>query len=425
MSESSSARTGTAVAIGVTALCALVTVGTEYAGALELRIGSFALVLLPLFFAFVITVVLNLSLSWRRPEAAAPIWSCAGQLLQLLTVVFVVRAGVVLGTALPTIVEAGPAIFVQSLGKAGTALLAFPAALLLGFGRASIGATFSIGREPNIALVTERYGISGPEGSGVLATYISGTLFGSLFFSVLAGIGSTIPLFSSTALAMACGVGSGGMTISCAGSLAHGSRDLPQDDIVALATASDVLTYITTVLLGAFIVLPVLERLYRSPTAVRNRLVSGDTTEPAATVVPSRLMTGLAVTVLLLVTAGWHAVPGMLLLLALAFGVRMLGDRTGRFVPTVLWAALVGAALTVPGLPWSATMVRVLSAVDLLTLATAVLSCVGLCVTVRQLRILRTLSWRAVVVTLLVFAGSFFTSALLAQIVLSLGGFTG
>ncbi|MFE5504352.1 DUF3100 domain-containing protein [Amycolatopsis japonica] len=416
-----SSNAGTAVAVGVTALCALVTVGTEYAGALELRIGSFALVLLPLFFAFVITVALNLSLSWRRPEAAAPIWSCAGQLLQLLTVVFVVRAGVVLGTALPTIVEAGPAILVQSLGKAGTALLAFPAALLLGFGRASIGATFSIGREPSIALVTERYGISGPEGSGVLATYISGTLFGSLFFSALAGIGSAIPLFSSTALAMACGVGSGGMTISCAGSLAHGSRDLPQDDIVALATASDVLTYITTVLLGAFIVLPVLERLYRSPTAVRNRLVSGDTAEPAATVVPSRLVTGLSVTVLLLVTAGWHAVLGMLLLLALAFGVRMLGDRTGRFVPTVLWAALVGAALTVPGLPWSATMVRVLSAVDLLTLATAVLSCVGLCVTVRQLRILRTLSWRALVVTLLVFAGSFFTSALLAQIVLSLG----
>ncbi|WP_081809822.1 DUF3100 domain-containing protein [Amycolatopsis keratiniphila] len=425
MSEWSSAKTGTAVVIGVTALCALVTAGTEYAGALELRIGSFALVLLPLFFAFVITVVLNLSLSWRRPDAAAPIWSCAGQLLQLLTVVFVVRAGVVLGTALPTIAEAGPAILVQSLGKAGTALLAFPAALLLGFGRASIGATFSIGREPSIALVTERYGIAGPEGSGVLATYISGTLFGSLFFSVLAGIGSTIPLFSSTALAMACGVGSGGMTISCAGSLAHGSRDLPQDDILALATASDVLTYVTTVLLGAFVVLPVLERLYRSPTAVRNRLVSGDTVEPKAAVVPSRLVSGLAVTGLLFVTSGWRAAPGMLLLLALAFGVRMLGDRTGRFVPTVLWAALVGAVLTVPGLPWSATMLRVLSAVDLLTLATAVLSCVGLCVTIRQLRILRTLSWRAVVVTLLVFAGSFFTSALLAQIVLSLGGFTG
>ncbi|MFI5557837.1 DUF3100 domain-containing protein [Amycolatopsis japonica] len=112
MSESSKVKTATAV----TALCALVTVGTEYAGALELRIGSFALVLLPLFFAFVITVALNLSLSWRRPEAAAPIWSCAGQLLQLLTVVFVVRAGVVLGTALPTIVEAGPAILLRARG---------------------------------------------------------------------------------------------------------------------------------------------------------------------------------------------------------------------------------------------------------------------------------------------------------------------
>ncbi|MFC0111925.1 DUF3100 domain-containing protein [Kibdelosporangium aridum] len=423
MSMPSNAKTGTAVAIAVTTLCALVTVGTEYAGALELRIGTFALVLLPLFFAFVITVAINMSLSWRRPDAAALIWSFTGQLLQLLTVVFVVRAGVVLGAALPTIVEAGPAILVQSFGKTGTALLAFPAALLLGFGRASIGATFSVGREPSIALVTERYGISGPEGSGVLATYICGTLFGSLFFSALAGVGSAIPLFSSTALAMACGVGSGGMTISCAGSLAHGSRDLPQDEILALATASDVLTYVTTVLLGTFVVLPVLERLYRSPAAVRNRLGSGDTVEAKAPVVASQLVACLAVTVLLVVTLGWRAAPGLFVLLALAFGVRILGSWTGRFVPTVLWAALVGAALTVPGLPWSAAMLRIVSAVDLLTLATAVLSCVGLCVTTRQLRILRTLSWRAVVVALLVFAGSFFTSALLAQAVLSLGGF--
>ncbi|MFJ8916666.1 hypothetical protein [Amycolatopsis sp. NPDC102389] len=79
--------------------------------------------------------------------------------------------------------------------------------------------------------------------------------------------------------------------------------------------------------------------------------------------------------------------------------------------------------MDVPGLPWSETTLRIVSTVDLLTLATAVLSCVGLCVTIRQLRILRTLSWRAVVVTLLVFAGSFFSSALLAQAVLSLGGF--
>lgn len=325
MPKPENTKIGTVVAIAVTTLCALVTVGTEYAGALKLQIGTFALALLPLFFAFVITVAVNLSLSWRRPDAGPLIWSCAGRLLQLLTVVFVVRAGVVLGGALPTIVEAGPAILVQGFGKAGTALLAFPA-----------GSVARLRTREYRRHLLHRPGTQHRPGDRTVRHLRAGRFrrsrhlhlrhtLRSLFFSALAGIGSAIPLFDSTAPAMACGVGSGGMTISCAGSLTHGSRDLPQDEILALATASDVLTYVTTVLLGAFIVLPVLERLHRSPTAVRSRLGSEDTVEAKPTFAPSRLVAGLAVTVLLVVTLGWRAVPGLFVLLALAFGAQILG----------------------------------------------------------------------------------------------------
>ncbi|MCE7002403.1 DUF3100 domain-containing protein [Kibdelosporangium philippinense] len=407
--------------LGVTAVC----VCAETLGAQEFKLGSFSLVLLPLFFAFVATLITNLGIGAVRPDAASRLWPIAGAVLQLLAVIFVARAGTVLGAALPIIIEAGPAVLLQSLGKIGTALLAFPVAMMLGFQRAAIGATFSIGREPSIALISERYGIGGPEGSGVLATYICGTLFGSLFFSVLAGLGAAIPIFSTTALAMACGVGSGGMTMSCAGSLAHNSHDLSQDDVIALATASDVLTYVTTIVLGAFVVLPVLERFSRRP---RTQAAAPQAVENSARAIPRPLFLAAAAFICVAVVSAWKTGPsasqlvGLIVLLATAMSATTLGRRTSRYMPGVLWAAVIGALFTAPWLPWSGTMTQLMSSVDIMALATVALGWAGLVVTARQLKVLRTLSWRAVIVAFLVFAGSFFTSALLAQFALYLGG---
>lgn len=93
-----------------------------------------------------------------------------------------------------------------------TVLFALPIAVLVfGMGREAIGATHSIAREPNIALIADKFGLKTPEDIGVMGVYVMGTLFGAIYFSLMAGVVASWGIFDVRALAMACGVGSGSM----------------------------------------------------------------------------------------------------------------------------------------------------------------------------------------------------------------------
>ncbi len=116
----------------------------------------------------------------------------------------------------------------------------------------------SIDREPNIAIIADRYGLHSAEGAGVLGVYVTGTLFGTFVFAILATSG----LFSIDALAMACGVGSGSMMAACTGALAE-AVPAKTDSITALAGASNLLTYATGMYVSLFILLPAVEWMYR------------------------------------------------------------------------------------------------------------------------------------------------------------------
>ena len=128
-------------------------------------------------------------------------------------------------------------------------------------GRESIGACFSVAREPNIAIIADRYGLQSQEGTGVMGVYVIGTLFGTFIFAILASIFATNGLLDIRALAMACGVGSGSMMAACSGALATAVPAM-EDEILALAGASNLLTYATGLYLGIFVALPLTEKLY-------------------------------------------------------------------------------------------------------------------------------------------------------------------
>jgi hypothetical protein len=247
----------------------------ELIGIQRIPIGIGAILLLPLLYAFLMAALMNPNIvkpagrliRSREVKAASP-------LIVIAIMPFIAKFGTTIGPAIDKIIEAGPALLLQELGNLGTVLVAFPIAVwVLGLGREAIGATFSIAREPNIAIIADRYTLKSPEGTGVMGVYVIGTLFGTFIFAVLASIFATADIFDPRSLAMACGVGSGSMMAACSGALATALPEM-KDELLALAGASNLLTYATGLYAGLFIALPLVEKLYamtrgRHETAAR------------------------------------------------------------------------------------------------------------------------------------------------------------
>ncbi len=144
----------------------------------------------------------------------------AGTMITIAIMPFIAKFGTTVGPQIDKIVEAGPALVIQELGNLGTIAIAFPVAVfLLRMGREAIGATFSIDREPNIALIADKYGLNSPEGAGAMGVYAVGTLIGTFVFAIMPPLVLALGVFDVRALAMSCGVGSGSMLAACTGGL--------------------------------------------------------------------------------------------------------------------------------------------------------------------------------------------------------------
>ena len=231
----------------------------------EIPMGPGAILLLPLLYAFVFGALLNPNVVRRsigglvrRREIQA-----ASPFIVIAIMPFIAKFGTLVGPSMQTIIEAGPALILQELGNLGTILIAFPlAVLVLRMGREVIGAAHSIAREPNVAIISDRYGLNTKEGAGVMGVYVTGTLFGTIFFTIMASLLGSLDLFHPFALAMACGVGSGSMMAACSGALANIFPGM-QEQILAFAGASNILTYASGLYLSLFVAIPACEYLYR------------------------------------------------------------------------------------------------------------------------------------------------------------------
>ena len=95
-----------------------------------------------------------------------------------LGIMFGINAGPKVGIVL----QAGPALLFQEAGNMMTMLIALPLGLLLGLGRSAVGGTFSLCRDTALGIIGDEYGLESREGMGTLGTYISGSVFGILFF---------------------------------------------------------------------------------------------------------------------------------------------------------------------------------------------------------------------------------------------------
>ncbi|MED3651832.1 DUF3100 domain-containing protein [Heyndrickxia sporothermodurans] len=237
---------------------------TETIGTYKIPIGPGVLLLLPMLYAVIIGIALFFTPLVKEKQSKN-----AENLVFLSVALLVAKFGVQGGPALPRLIEAGPALFLQEIGNLGTILIGLPVAVLLGLKRESIGMTHSIGREANVALISDKYGFGSAEGRGVMAIYIFGTVFGAIFMGLISGLLATITPIHPLAFAMATGIGSGSMTAAALGPLVSAFPDM-KDDLIAFSGASNLATSVTGLYASIFIGLPLTEKLYSLMTRRKN-----------------------------------------------------------------------------------------------------------------------------------------------------------
>lgn len=257
----------------------LIVAATEIFGTKTFKLGPGQVVLLPMLFAVIIGMLITPDLLGSKIKALKKVISMqevekAGTYVMIALLPLGVKYGTLVGPNIVEVVKAGPAFLLQELGNLGTIFIALPLALLLGMKREAVGATASISREPTLGVIGEKYGISSPEGTGVLGTYLMGTVFGTIFFGLLGGISAATGLHP-LALAMASGMGSGSMMAAASGALAE-SVPAMKDEILAYAATSNMLTGVTGLYSVLFLGLPLVNFLYDKLSPILSKKDRGD-----------------------------------------------------------------------------------------------------------------------------------------------------
>ena len=224
----------------------ILIVVAEKIGNISITVGVGKIVLLPMMYALLMGVATAPRFTKISSEKNV---KTASSLLGVTLMLLMARYGTLVGPS-------------QEFGNLGTIIIGVPLAVFVGLKREAIGAAHSVAREPNVALIGERFGLDGPEGRGVMGVYICGTVIGTIFFGLMASLAAAYLPFHPYALAMAAGVGSASMMTAAVGSL---SAMFPQmaDQIAAFGAASNMLSGLDGLYMSIWMALPFAEWLYR------------------------------------------------------------------------------------------------------------------------------------------------------------------
>lgn len=129
-------------------------------GQIQIPLGPGKFILFSIFYSLILGIL-------SGPQVTKIVKSkevkAASKLVIVAICPFIAKLGINAGASIETVLSAGPALLLQEFGNLGTIFLAMPLALLLGLKREAIGATHSINRETNLALITDMYGPDSPE----------------------------------------------------------------------------------------------------------------------------------------------------------------------------------------------------------------------------------------------------------------------
>lgn len=237
----------------------IATIVSEWIGSAKIPLGLGSIILLPMIYAMILCLIVYLMkpLKWLKERQS----ETASSLISIGITLLIGKISITSGVAIKEIITAGPALILQNLGNLGTILFALPVALLLGFKRECIGMTHSIGREPNVALISEKYGSDTPEFRGVMMVYVVGTVFGTIFMGAAASFLASATPISVEAYAMATGCGSAGMMTAALAPLLELKKEAATT-LTAYASISNLISSIGGLYISIFLGLPLTEKLY-------------------------------------------------------------------------------------------------------------------------------------------------------------------
>lgn len=423
----------------VLALALLVVIAAESIGSFTVQAGPGQIILLPLLWALLLGSAVGVAKDHLpralKMDLGAQYYASA--VLQSALLLFIAKLALLVGASLPKIFASGHALLFQELGHFfGTMVFGLPVALLLGVRREAVGATFSVGREPSLAIIGEKYGMDSPEGRGVLAEYITGTVVGAVFIGLLAGFIAALGVFRPDALAMGAGVGSGSMMAAASAAIAAQQTPEVAKEVAAFAAASNLITTTIGTYFTLFVSLPfanwsysvlepVLGRIGLKPRLQSNdacaRLEGAIEAAPNELLLSERAIAWIATGLLALIgnwlaykNAPLDALPGLAIMLTVVAAGYALYRLTGSRFPAVGWISLVGMAATYPGVPCAAEIAAWTGKINFLALTTPMLAFAGLSIA-KDIPAFRRLGWPIVVTSLMANAGTFLGAALIAQ----------
>jgi hypothetical protein len=116
------------------------------------------------------------------------------------------------------------------------------------------------------------------------------------------------------------------------------------------------------------------------------------------------------------------AIPGMIVVIIICLAALIIKNYTPKLkFPAFAWASLIALILTMPFLPTSKFILNYTNQVNFLGTTTPILAFAGISIGTQVSR-LKQLSWKLVIVAFMVFLGTFFGSAVIAEIVLKIQG---
>ncbi|NLD16138.1 MAG: DUF3100 domain-containing protein [Tissierellia bacterium] len=432
-------------------LCLILVIIAEMIGIIPIKWGMVSFALLPMLFALILGIFVS-KLGYNKVVTDADMEQ-ASSYIGISVMYLIAFMSSSIGPNLDTILNAGPALILQEFGNLGTIFLSMPIAMLFfKMDRTAIGSAFSNSREGSLAIVGTMYGLDSPEGRGVMGSYITGTLLGTIFCGILASLLANVTWFSPESLAMAAGTGSASMMSAAIAPLVE---QFPEkaDELMSYAATSQVLTSADGMYVSIFLAIPLTEWLYKkfkgkefyekekAEVDAQRKIEQVNITEEgeikAANPWPIRLKvlfySGIFAMVAMYIASAkkgtplfpQDTLPGMLWL----FGIVVVGTIVGDFVqklglnlPTVLFIALIASIASVPGLwPGAESYLESMKNISLLPLCTPILAYAGIS-TGKDVDAFRKQGFKIIMVTLCALAGTYVGSAVIANVVLKVTG---